>query len=298
VLSEVMVVGELAVYSLIAAYWRMLDRGKKAEFIGLENQLAKTLSMEGKVSGELTLRLFHWFDKPAAEAIALTMNPFLPGLTCRPDDARRFVSSDPRIAEALEEPVTGMSQEKVAILAEKLYKLLYDESRSARRPSELIGYAYHTETPGLNDLREAAYKLQALAEVKGLPYTTATASTTLQVAAAATIAYSSTLRGTCEAIYSTHSSKPSPKQEGRLRYIVVQGDNMVLGIVQQQLSLLGDLQNQAVAAAETSNGLTVLLEALLDSYGYAWLKEALGKGCISHIEDTPLARLEPGRCRL
>lgn len=294
-LSELMVVGELGIPAIIAGYWRGLDSGKRAEFRGLEVQLIDALETENKVVGQLTIRLFRWFARPVEEAIAETIAPFIPDLSCEYEKAKEFLESDPRLRRALGRTVNELNQDLLALLAEKLYEKLKAESRVMRRPSELIGYAYYSEVFPLKDLREAAYILYSFLEYASPHYLAPLASTPLQIAAAAKLAYNKLKPEICEQIEKWHSSRPKEESVGRLRIARVGDTEAPLAILERQLRLLGDIGSTTVLAVESGEGLLVSAETIAEIGGYAWLKDSIKSGCIEPI-DSVLVKLNTAKC--
>lgn len=294
-LSELMVVGELGIPAIIAGYWRGLDSGKRAEFRGLEVQLIEALETENKVIGQLTIRLFRWFIRPVEEAIAETIAPFIPGLSCEYEKVREFLESDPRLRKALGRTVNELNQDLLALLAEKLYEKLKAESRIMRRPSELIGYAYYSEVFPLKDLREAAYILYSFLEYASPHHLAPLASTPLQIAAAAKLAYSKLKSELCEQIEKWHSSRPREESIGKLKIARIEETEAPLAILEKQLRLLGDISSSTILAVEGGEGLLVSAETLVEMGGYAWLKDSIKSGCVEPI-DGVLVKLNTAKC--
>ena len=294
-LSELMVVGELGIPAIIAGYWRGLDSGKRAEFRGLEVQLIEALETENKVLGQLTIRLFRWFARHVEEAIAETIAPFIPGLSCEYERVREFLESDPRLRKALGRTVNELDQNLLALLAEKLYEKLKTESRVMRRPSELIGYAYYSEVFPLGDLREAAYILYSFLEYAGPHYLAPLASTPLQISAAAKLAYNKLKPELCAQIEKWHSSRPKEESVGRLRIARIEDTEAPLAILEKQLRLLGDIGSSTILGVESEEGLLVSAESLVEVGGYVWLKDAIKSGCVEPI-DSVLVKLNAVKC--
>ena len=294
-LSELMVVSELGIPAIIAGYWRGLDSGKRAEFRGLEVQLVEVLETENKIVGQLTIRLFGWFMRPAEEAIAETIAPFIPGLSCEYEKVKGFLESDPRLRKVLGRTVNELDQDLLALLAEKLYEKLKAESRVMRRPSELIGYAYYSEVSPLKDLREATYILYTFLECAGPHYLAPFASTPLQVAAAAKLAYNRLKQELCEQIEKWHTTKPREESIGRLKIARVGETEAPLAILEKQLRLLGDISSSAILAVESGEGLLASAETLVEIGGYVWLRDSIKSGCVEPI-DGVLVKLNTAKC--
>ena len=294
-LSELMVVGELGVLAIIAGYWRGLDSRKRAEFRGLEVQLVEALETENKIVGQLTIRLFGWFIRPAEEAIAETIAPFIPGLSCEYERVRRFLESDPRLRKVLGRTVNELDQDLLALLAEKLYEKLKTESRVMRRPSELIGYAYYSEVFPLKDLREAAYMLYSFLEYAGPHHLAPLASTPLQIAAAAKLAYSRLKLELCKQIEKWHTTRPREESIGRLKIARIGETEAPLAILERQLRLLGDIGPSTILAVESEEGLLASAETLVEIGGYIWLRDSIKGDCVEPI-DGVLVKLNTAKC--
>ena len=292
VLHEIGVVGDRALLALIAGYWRGYDIGGKAEFVGSERGVIETLKMEGKVVEELTLRVFRWYSEPLSEAIYITMDPFLPGLTGN----REGVSSlfeDPRLKQLAELPAPKAPQEKLVLLAETLYKLLRDRSRVARRPSEIIGLAYHTESFPIPDPREAAIVLASTAGLEGLAKILPLASSPEGVLSAASHYYYSSFFPKAVEVIEDSAEKAkgiTTRKTLGLKTVILEGAGQeLIPVVERELRKLGVIPPDAALLVNN----TVFVETVVSLNGYRWLYENLRKHCIDHEPGTVFLEVKP-----
>ncbi len=295
ILSEIMVVPELAVYAVAAAYWRGLDRGRRAEFQGVESKLIELLSMEGFVEGSLTLRLFRWFEEPVETSLEITLDPFIPGVTGRREAVEKLLSSDPRLARMRGQSVKEAGEEQVTALATRLYDEVKRVSRVQRRPSEVIGYAYYSPKLPVKDLRELAYILQVLGEAAGAGYLASLAISPKQVLGYAHyLYYRRVFYGLVEAIEKAHEEGPlQVRRLGPLRLAVLNVEANALGPIEKQLRLLGDVAAEAALAVSSK----VLAESILGLHGWRVFREALRKNCLEVEPGSLAATIDEQRCQ-
>ncbi len=291
VLSEIAVVGDSAVYAIVSGYWKGMDAGRRAEFLGLEASLIDSLQVEGKIEGQLTVRLFRWFELPIEEAIAATFDPFLPGYTGHPDEALKLLREDPRTSKLAGQRVVDVSEELLAVLAEKLYNYLKSVSKLPRRPSELIGYTYMSPILLAKDLRELGYMLQVLLEKRGVSMIVSTSLGPRPVQAQAMYWYSREFNRMVKTI---EEKAWNDMDVGFLRLSVAPEDTALLP-VEKQARLLGLLRGR-ILAAEHKGELVTTLESIVREYGFPRLVSAMEAGCLEYIEDTCYVAIRKTRC--
>ncbi|ABM80296.1 hypothetical protein [Hyperthermus butylicus] len=297
VLSEVTIVGPFMIYGVIAGYWRELDRGKKASFTGFENALLDLLKLENRVEEMFTLRLFRWALEPTEEALALTLDPYLPGLTGNRDAAVEFLKSDPRLAQLLGKRVSEAPEHPLTVLGEKLYEILKKASRVPRRASEVIGFIYTSYTAPLPDLREASLVLADYAERVGL-YSLLSLGVEERLAAAA--AYTRYLKDfsivvqVAEQVLSSTSTYET-RRAGKLQLAVFSENTPVL-LADRVLRKLGYLAPEQIPAKRSGDKLLVSLEEVASRLGYQQLVQLVESGCIAPIEASVWGWVNAASC--
>ncbi|NOZ89278.1 MAG: hypothetical protein GXO15_05070 [Crenarchaeota archaeon] len=296
VLSELTVVGYLAVYAIASAIWRGLDRGKKGEIEGLEASLIEVLTLENIVEAFFTLRLARWKELPTEEALSSTVLPLLPGLSGNPDAARRFLEGDPRLKPLLGKTSDEAPDEAVVVLGEKLYDLLKQRSRVPRRPTEVIGFNYYSRRAPLPDLREAAAVLACYASDAGLGRVYSLLHAEQHVASDAYTHYMRSFDGLAASVVQLLEAglQQGPRLAGvQTLRIPQRGCGLLLA---NELRRLGVVHPEALPLLETPEGLLVPLEFAVDRIGFSQLSELVGRGCLEYLEGTPYARLHEARC--
>ena len=296
VFSELTVVGYPSIYGIVAGYWRGLDKGKKASFIGLESSIAEMLKLENKVEEIFSLKLFRWPELPTEEAMARTLDPYFPGLSGNTEECRRLLSSDPRLAKLLGKRLEEAPEQSVAVLGEKLYDILKKSSKGLRRPTDLIGITYHSLVFPLRDLREAAYVLSYYAAKGYAEQLTAIAVDERIVSATALYTYMDELGSIINAIEDSISAKPTYENLNRARIRKLSIDKRYLPIVDKVLRQLGYIGEQEVVGSTEQGDTVVLIEHLLYSLGPGAFLEALRQGCIEYLEESLFARIRRERC--
>ncbi|BEP18632.1 hypothetical protein PYJP_19840 [Pyrofollis japonicus] len=297
VFSELTVVGYNSIYGLIAGYWRKLDKGKKAEFVGIEAGIADMLKLENKIEESFNLRLFRWQELGTEEAISLTLEPFLPGLSGHLGNAIKFLESDPRIAPLIGKTLKEAPEQSVTVLGEKLYELLKKSSKGPRRPTELIGTTYYSFVFPLRDLREAQYVLARYAASRYAQQLSMIGIMEEPLAAAAYYMYMSSFEKMIESIEEVISKGTESLILNKLRLRVAEVDEHFHPIVERILQQLGHISEGEVFGAATGHGIIVLLEQLLYTYGYPWLEEAIEKKCIDYIEGSLFGAVQREKCK-
>ena len=295
VLSEITVVGYPLVYAVVSALWRGLDRGKKGEIEGLEASLLEVLVLENIVESFFSLKLARWKELPTEEALAATVLPLIPGLSGRPDEARRFLEADPRLKQLLGKTVDEAPDEAIATLGEKLYGILKERSRVPRRPTEIIGFNYYSERMPLRDLREAAAVLACYSSEGGLARVYPLLHSELQVAGDAYAVYNKLFPQLAGYVESMVSARPRAARVGGVEVTVLEKPPCML-LAEHELRRLGVVPPEAVAGFEADDGLLVSLESLLLRQGYRRLRELIASSCLEPLEGEAYGILRPGRC--
>jgi len=294
VLSEITIVGYPAIYGIVAAYWRGLDLGKRGEFVGFENGVIEMLKLENKVEEHFSLRLFRWLFEPTEEALYLTLDPYLPGISGKPEKARKLLEADARLAQLLGKTMEEAPEQSVAVLGEKLYNILKEASSVPRRPSELIGVVYYSRVAPLKDLREAAIVLAVYGEKQGIAPLSSLGLAEELVAAAAYYTYTRHVDAIVETVEANAAKKRPPIQRaGGFTVAVLErvGDAPLLP-VERILRRLGVVREQEVAAYPIDKStMLVSMESLLSQYGIGAVKEAIEGKCLRYIEGGLLGEL-------
>ena len=292
VFSEITIVGGFSAYALAAGYWRGLDRGKRGEFTGVEASIAEMLKLENKVEEYFTIRLMRWLTEPTEKAIALTVVPFLPGLTGRSEEAEKLLAGDPRLTGLRGKTLEEAEEQALAVLGEKLYELLKQKSRVPRRPTEVIGFTHYSRSLPLPDLREAAAILACTAAERpeALP---ALGVSEKGAAAAAHYRYRRAFPDLVAAAEELVEARPRHTPLGKLLVAELEpGKPGCPPLLEKTARQLGAAKPEAVAAVNNR----VLLESVAEAAGYEALKALIEKGCLVPEEGGIYAAVEKTRC--
>jgi len=291
VFSEMAIVGGFAVYAIIAGYWRGMDRGKRAEFIGVENTIIEMLRLENKVENFFSLRLFRWPEVGTEDALRLTLEPFFPGVSGKREDALNYLRSDPRLEPLIGKTLTEAPEQAVAVLGERLYELLKATSRRPRRPTEVIGNVYYSRSNPLPDLKEAALVLAHYSAV-GDPYRLVGLAVDEQgVAADAHYVYRKHFTDVVDYVEPLVAARLEQRRKGRLLLAELPGEVPSLPLVERILGLHGVIQD-----AIAYSGGRVLAESVLERHGYVALMEFLEKKCLEYIEGSIFMEVRDVEC--
>jgi len=159
--------------AIVGALGDRLDNGEKRSFKGINREVLDEAVREGKIEAQIGLRLFGGSSRPLVQALASTMDPFIPGLTGNETACYNFLRNigiEPKNGDNLR-TVGSLSGEEVSILVTGLVKyLVWDHDVSPKEAQEIVerirGYNYYllTEKPEspLWDLREYSSLLNAL----------------------------------------------------------------------------------------------------------------------------------------
>ena len=283
VLSEVTIVGPISVYSIASGYWRGFDRGKRGEFEGFEKTVLELLKLENRVEEHFTIRLFRWNREPTERALALTLDPYLPGITGKEDKAEKLLLEDPRLAPLKGKTVYEASEQALTVLGEKLYELIKSESRVQRRASEIIGLVHYYPKSLLSDLREAALAFAAMSErVSAVTLAMLGVAESMVVASAAynylllfdsIVSY---IDGLLEG-----SLKLEKKRIGKIDAVVLPSTPPSILIVDRLARKLGLYEAERVPVYEREGRYYTVYELLLYRLGYNRVIELLQQRCIS-----------------
>jgi len=289
VLSELTILGAAAAYALSAGFWLELDRGRRGEFTGLEASVIEVLGLEKLVEHYFTVKLVEWAMRGTEEAISLTWLPYLPGLTENIEEARRLLSSDPRLSKLIGQRLEDAQQEAVAVLGEKLYELVKKESKGPRRPTEIIGSSYYSYRLPISDLREAAAALACYASSHGLSALLGLPAHPLTAAVAYAL-FRLRARGIAARIEEARSrGGEAVRALGASMIALPRGDCDML--VEHELRRLGIIRRDQAALFVDGEGRYVVLESVAALLGIERVRELLAEGCLVYEGDTPYARL-------
>jgi single-stranded-DNA-specific exonuclease len=292
VFSEIAIVGSFGIYALAAGYWKGLDRGKRAEFIGVENTILEMLKLENKVEEFFSLRLYRWPEVVTERALYLTISPFFVGITGRQEKAEAFLRSDPRLEPLIGKTLSEAPEQAVAVLGEKLYELLKATSRIPRRPTEIIGYSYYSRASLLPDLREAGYILAHYAGLDNAARLTGLAFDEEGVAADAHYSYRKVFSDIVDYVEPLIASKLDHRREGKLQVAELPGEVPSHPLVEKILYQHGALAAEAVS----SSGGRMLAETVVERVGYAVFAEMMTRGCLRYVENTLYVEVGSGEC--
>jgi hypothetical protein len=297
VLSEVSIVGPPAAYAIAAGYWRGLDRGKKAEFEGFERTIIELLKLENRVEEQFTVRLMRWNIEPTEEALYLTLDPYLPGLTGRREECIRFLTEDPRLAPLKGKTVSEAPEQTLTVLGAKLYDLIKEASRVPRRPAEVIGYTYYHRKP-LADLREAALVLAYYAETVSPYALLALAVVEGAASASAYHVYARDYEKIVGYIEQVRGSKLERQRAGKLELAVFPSKPPSLLLVERVLRKLGLIGSEQVPAFQCGETLCSNTELILQRLGFQRAVELTESKCIMPLEEGVEfnVRIQPRNC--
>ena len=292
VFSEIAIVGRTSVYAAVAGYWRGLDKGKRGEFIGVENSIIEMLRLENVIEQFFNLRLFRWPQLPTEKALAITLLPYLPGLTGRHEEAEKFLREDPRLEPLLGKTLEEAAEQAVAVLGEKLYDILKKTSRVPRRPTEIIGYIYYSRSSPLPDLREAAAILACYASEAGLTPLVGLGLDEAGVAGDAHYVYRRRFDSLVAYVEPLVAARLASSGLGRLQLAQLPGEPPCLPLAERILSQSGVVPPGSVAAANNK----VLLESIVDAVGYGVFRELVERSCIEPIPGTLYGEVRSDAC--
>ncbi len=153
--------------ALIGALGDRQDRGPRFALTGLNGALARLARRRGLVEEVIGLRLYGVHTRPLVRALALTMDPILPGLTGNEEACLSFLKTigvKPAEGERLRR-YSDLSLEERRTLATELVKLLVNSGYSVYEAERIFGVMYYlssepSESP-LKDAREFSYVVNA-----------------------------------------------------------------------------------------------------------------------------------------
>ncbi|MET1128674.1 MAG: hypothetical protein ABWW70_05100 [Thermoproteota archaeon] len=299
VLSELAIVGDISTYSVVSSLWLRLDRGKRGELEGVPRAVVEMLKIENKVEEVFSIRLFRWNTLPTEEALSITLDPYLPGITGSSEAALKFLREDPRLA-VLEGKVLSEAQEQaMAVLGEKLYNLIKKASRLPRKPTEVVGMAYYSTRPVEADLRETSYMFSAYAHVAGIDRLLGLSLDERGVYAAAHYMY----RMSFETIIDDVEKLLDACRTGRLKRTTLAGvrsleiDAGFPPIAARVLSQLGCMESGDLPLFVDEEGGTVAIaESVQKIFDYKELSKLQEQGCLEYIDGSMYVKIRRDRC--
>ncbi len=154
--------------ALAGALGDRLDVGEKSSLLGLNRAVLEEGKRRGVVGEAISLRLFGFRRRPLVEALASTIDPYIPGLSGNPTACIKFLESigiNPRNGDAARD--TGsLSHAEIKHLASELIKYMISMGVNVKEAEKIFGYNYFSlreaDSSPLKDLREYAYVLNAL----------------------------------------------------------------------------------------------------------------------------------------
>ncbi|AKG38996.1 hypothetical protein MA03_06715 [Infirmifilum uzonense] len=145
-----------------------LDVGEKFSLTGLNKEIVEKGKKLGVIEEFVSLRLFGIKKKTIVEAIASTLDPFIPGLSGNPSACIKFLESigiQPRSGDSAR-LASSLSQEEIKLLASELIKYMISNGVNVKEAEKIFGYNYYLvpepDASPLKDLREYAFVLNAL----------------------------------------------------------------------------------------------------------------------------------------
>lgn len=145
-----------------------LDNGEKFSLTGFNREVVEEGKRRGVIEEEISLRLFGLKRKPIAEAIASTLDPYIPGLSGNTSACVKFLQSigiNPQESGSAR-LVASLTREELRHLASELIKYMINVGVDVKEAEKIFGYNYFNkrepDASPLRDLREYAYILNAL----------------------------------------------------------------------------------------------------------------------------------------
>ena len=163
---------DLSIFGIVGALADQQDKGEKRTFLGLNLDIEKEAKEAGLLQTKVDLVFYGYETRPLAQALARTMNPFIPGLSGREDKAAAFLQEigvDLK-HEGRWRAVRDLAEEEKRLLFSQLSKYLLAEGCKSEIIYELVGTLYlfpkeEARTP-LRDGREYASLLNACARME------------------------------------------------------------------------------------------------------------------------------------
>lgn len=154
--------------AIVGALGDRLDVGDRFSLVGLNREIVEKGKRLGIIEESISLRLFGAKKRSIVDALASTMEPYIPGLSGNPSACIRFLESigiSPR-ESGNARMVASLSQEEVKHLASELIKYMITQGVNVKEAEKIFGYNYYDkrepDKSPLKDLREYAFVLNAL----------------------------------------------------------------------------------------------------------------------------------------
>ncbi|MEZ0345125.1 MAG: DHH family phosphoesterase [Infirmifilum sp.] len=145
-----------------------LDVGERFSLIGLNKEVLEIGKRLGIIEESVSLRLFGTKNRPIVEALASTMEPFIPGLSGNPSACIKFLEKigiPPKTGSAAR-IVATLTSDEIKHLASELIKYMISQGVNVKEAEKIFGYNYYIvrepESSPLKNLREYAFTLNAL----------------------------------------------------------------------------------------------------------------------------------------
>jgi len=145
-----------------------LDVGEKSSLIGLNREVLEEGKRKGVIGETISLRLFGSKRRILVDALASTLDPYIPGLSGNPTACVKFLESigiSPRDGDTARQ-VGSLSHSEIKHLASELVKYMISQGVNVKEAEKIFGYNYYllreADSSPLKDLREYAYVLNAL----------------------------------------------------------------------------------------------------------------------------------------
>jgi len=291
-LSEITVVGYMALYAIVSSLWVGVEKDEKGALKGIEDSIIELLKLENLVEDPMGVRLFRWKQLPTEKSIYITLEPYLPHLTGNTEKIPKFLE-EKRLSTLVGRKMDEVDNEKMVAFGEKLYEYLKQKSRIRRRPVEVVGTLYYSEAAPLPDLREAGYILAYFAENTGADRLIGLGVDDKLVTAVANYRYRKDFTRIISAVEEYVDKKLEPTKLAGIETVKIEHELPLL-IARKVLESLGIVEKQHLLVGSDNK---VVVEEVLVKYGYKKLREMLDSKCLEYSEWTIHAELREQRCR-
>lgn len=154
--------------AVVGALGDRLDNGDNYSFKGINKEVLEEALREKIIQAAIGIRLFGGASRPIVQALANTVDPFIPGLSGNESACYSFLKKigiEPKQGDTLRS-LGSLTSEETANLATELVKYMILSGVSVKDAQRIIGYNYYLlsekpESP-LRDLREYSSLLNAL----------------------------------------------------------------------------------------------------------------------------------------
>ena len=291
-LSEITVVGYMAIYAIISSLWTGVESDEKGALKGIENSIVELLKLENLVEDTMGVKLFRWRQLPTEKSMYITLEPYLPHLTGNTEKIVEFLE-EKRLTTLLGKKMDEIDNEKMVAFGEKLYEYIKQKSRIRRKPVEIIGILYYSESSPLPDLREAAYILTYFAETTSTDRLVGLGVDDKLVAAVANYRYRKNFNKIIAALEEYLDKKLEPVRVAGIDVVRIEHELPLL-IAHRVFENIGIIEKHDILVSSDNR---IVVEEILTKYGYKKLREMLDNNCLEYMEWTLYAELKREECR-